>query len=103
MLDEGPYPYFLKTRIKSDHGHLDNRQASEFLAAMANKNLTTICLAHLSKNNNTPEKALRTLQETFSEKGIIPGKRPLIRILQRNVPTEIFNDLSNQAQLPLFS
>ncbi len=70
MLEEGGYPYFLKARIKSDHGHLDNRQASLFLADMANENLTTVCLAHLSKNNNTPQKALDTFHETFSEKGI---------------------------------
>lgn len=95
MLEEGPYPYFLKTRIKSDHGHLDNRQASEFLAEMGNKNLTTVCLAHLSKNNNTPERALKTLQETFSERGIEPGSMPGIRILRREVPTEIFNDIRN--------
>lgn len=102
MLDEGPYPYFLKARIKSDHGHLDNMQASAFLAEMANENLKTVCLAHLSKNNNTPEKALTTLHESYSEKGIMPGNWPAIRILQRDVPTLIFNDLGNQTQLPLF-
>ncbi len=92
MLDEGSYPYFLKTRIKSDHGHLDNRQASEFLAEIATQNLTTVCLAHLSRNNNTPEKALDTLERIFTEKGIMPCNRPRVRILQRDVPTGIFSD-----------
>jgi phosphoribosyl 1,2-cyclic phosphodiesterase len=92
MLDEGAYPHFLKARIKSDHGHLDNRQASEFLAGMANHNLTTVCLAHLSRNNNSPELALETLQKTFSEKGIMPGYRPQVKILNRDVPTGIFSD-----------
>jgi phosphoribosyl 1,2-cyclic phosphodiesterase len=103
MLDEGPYPFFLKARIKSDHGHLDNRQASSFVAEMANENLKTVCLAHLSKNNNTPEKALKTLHDTFSEKGIMPANRPCIRVLQRDVPTEILNEIGNQPRLPLFA
>ena len=32
MLVTGQYPYYLRNRIKSDHGHLGNHQASSFLA-----------------------------------------------------------------------
>ena len=65
MLVNGKYPPYLKKRIQSDHGHLGNHQTSAFLADNIGDHLTHICLAHLSKNNNTPEKALQTLQQTF--------------------------------------
>lgn len=90
MLINGRYPWFLKKRIQSDHGHLGNRQASAFLAEIANPNLSHICLAHLSKNNNTPEKALQTLRETFFEKGIdLNGQ--FVTVLNRYAPTGIIN------------
>ena len=89
MLENGKYPYYLKARIKSDNGHLGNHQTSVFLADIINDNLSNICLAHLSKNNNTPEKALQTLQQTFSERGINFSGRQRILILNRNIPTEM--------------
>ena len=87
MLVNGSYPYYLKTRIQSDHGHLGNLQTSVFLADNVNDNLSHICLAHLSKNNNTPEKALLTLTRTFSEKGINMNGQSRISVLNRNTPT----------------
>jgi len=89
MLVNGSYPHYLKARIQSDHGHLGNHQTSVFLADIINDSLSHICLAHLSKNNNTPEKALQTLHQTFSERGINLNGQQRISILNRNIPTEI--------------
>jgi phosphoribosyl 1,2-cyclic phosphodiesterase len=89
MLENGRYPDFLKTRIKSGNGHLGNHQTSVFLADNFSKNLDHICLAHLSKNNNTPEKALQTLEQTFSERGIQMNSHLRISVLNRNKPNEI--------------
>ena len=89
MLENGSYPYYLKTRIRSDNGHLGNLQTAVFLADIINDNLNHICLAHLSKNNNTPEKALQTLLRTFSERGIRLNHRQTISILNRYLPTEM--------------
>jgi phosphoribosyl 1,2-cyclic phosphodiesterase len=89
MLVNGKYPYYLKARIQSDHGHLGNHQTSAFLAENFSDNLSIICLAHLSKNNNNPGIVLQTLQRTFSEKGIILNGQPRISILNRNTPTEM--------------
>ncbi|MBW6500978.1 MAG: hypothetical protein K0B05_06240 [Bacteroidales bacterium] len=79
----------MKARIQSDHGHLGNIQTSSFLADIINDDLDLICLAHLSKNNNTPEKVLQTLQQTFSERGIKLKDHQRITILNRNIPTGI--------------
>jgi phosphoribosyl 1,2-cyclic phosphodiesterase len=89
MLVNGRYPHFLKARIESDNGHLGNHQTSVFLADIINDNHSHICLAHLSKNNNTPEKALQTLHRTLSERGINLNGQQRISILNRNMPTEM--------------
>lgn len=58
MLVHGHYPAFLKQRIQGPYGHLSNGEAAELLAA--GNRLKWACLAHLSNNNNSPEKALQT-------------------------------------------
>lgn len=58
MLENGPYPVFLKERIRDENrGHLSNIAASECLKSLKNDISGTI-LAHLSEENNTPKKAL---------------------------------------------
>lgn len=89
MLINGGYPYYLKKRIQSDNGHLGNHQTSVFLADSISDKLNYICLAHLSKNNNTPERALQTLQSTFSERGIKLNEQQRILVLNRHTPTEM--------------
>jgi phosphoribosyl 1,2-cyclic phosphodiesterase len=89
MLLTGNYPPYLKARIRSDNGHLGNHQTSTFLAGAIHDNLSHICLAHLSKNNNTPEKAIQTLQQTLNENGIELNGRHRIVVLNRSIPTEM--------------
>jgi phosphoribosyl 1,2-cyclic phosphodiesterase len=89
MLMNGKYPHYLKSRIKSDRGHLGNHQTSSFLSDIISDNLIHICLAHLSKNNNTPGKALQTLLNTFSERGIRLNGHTRISILNRNLPNDM--------------
>jgi phosphoribosyl 1,2-cyclic phosphodiesterase len=91
MLDNGHYPHFLKARIKSDHGHLGNHQTADFLAENFNDDLIYIFLAHLSKNNNTPEMALQTIEKTFKKRGITLNERQRISILNRTAPTEMIS------------
>ncbi len=55
MLDNGNYPYHLKQRIRSGHGHLSNKQALELFVTHKAPHLTHLLLAHLSKNNNDPK------------------------------------------------
>jgi phosphoribosyl 1,2-cyclic phosphodiesterase len=89
MLISGSYPWFLKKRILSDHGHLGNHQTSSFLAENINDGLRHICLAHLSRNNNTPEHALGTLHKTLSDRGVTLNGHTSITVLNRDVPSEM--------------
>lgn len=61
-LRSGPYPYSLKERILSNAGHLSNDTAAAFAVRMAQYGTQEIVLAHLSKENNTPVRALDTVQ-----------------------------------------
>ncbi|HEY6007382.1 MAG TPA: MBL fold metallo-hydrolase [Geobacteraceae bacterium] len=54
MLLNGPYPWHLKQRIKSRHGHLSNSQSAALLDAIINPGLAGVFLAHLSEVNNDP-------------------------------------------------
>ena len=58
MLANGRYPYHLKKRISGNEGHLSNAQAAELFRKHRPAFMTHLLLAHLSKENNTPQKAL---------------------------------------------
>jgi len=61
MLRTGPYPVYLKRRILSDHGHLSNDACASLAAKLAGSGTRQIVLGHLSRENNTPAKAYRTV------------------------------------------
>jgi phosphoribosyl 1,2-cyclic phosphodiesterase len=66
MLWDGPYPWFLKKRIASGNGHLSNAQAFEMLETFAGDHLQCVFLSHLSKENNSPEIAYKTIEPLSS-------------------------------------
>ena len=73
MLLNGPYPEYLKARIRTDHGHLDNTDTARFLQEIYSRDLKYVFLCHLSKDNNTPGKALRAVREALEAKGVRIG------------------------------
>lgn len=87
MLEEGPYPYFLKKWIKSDIGHLSNMQASLCVLEHAPAKMKGLVLSHLSETNNTPKIALKSFN-LLKERSDL---HPKIFVSQRDVPTKIFN------------
>ena len=64
MLMDGPYPAWLKMRIRSPRGHLSNSDCCAFLPELAANGTRDILLAHLSAENNTPGTALRAALDT---------------------------------------
>jgi len=63
MLDVSSYPYVLKQRIKGPKGHLSNQMAGKTISSLINTGLKTVMLGHLSKENNFPELAYKTVVE----------------------------------------
>ncbi len=68
MLQNGPYPPYLKARISSDLGHLSNTQAGMIALEYASSKLKYVFLSHLSENNNTPEIAFRTFNTFIKQR-----------------------------------
>ncbi|ABN57821.1 MULTISPECIES: MBL fold metallo-hydrolase [Methanoculleus] len=62
MLENGPYPAYLKSRIRSKRGHLSNPDAARCLQRLADR-IHMAMLAHVSEINNTPEKVLLSALE----------------------------------------
>ena len=58
MLMKCNRPYFIKSRISSDYGHLNNEDCAYTLEAIVTSNTKEIILAHISQDANTYEKAL---------------------------------------------
>lgn len=58
MLLNGPYPWHLKQRIKSRHGHLSNNESATLLSEVLHSDLEALFLAHLSEVNNEPRLAV---------------------------------------------
>jgi phosphoribosyl 1,2-cyclic phosphodiesterase len=82
MLMDGRYPWFLKQRIASGHGHLSNRQAFELLDKHGGDHLKCVFLSHLSKENNTPEIAYNEIRQLES--------RFLVKLTSRYEAGEVF-------------
>lgn len=61
MLAFGPYPPRLRDRVGGGFGHLSNQQTAELAARLVGSRLGRIYLGHLSRSNNTPERALETV------------------------------------------
>lgn len=62
MLQVGPYPYHLKQRILSNHGHLSNENCGRMISEFLHDNIKHIFLGHLSHENNLPELAYETVR-----------------------------------------
>ncbi|MDR2455592.1 MAG: MBL fold metallo-hydrolase [Deltaproteobacteria bacterium] len=84
MLIDGPYPLWLKQRVRGRRGHLSNEQAAEALGHLLSPRLKTVALAHLSEVNNTPELALAAAL------GVPGTERLRVSAAGQWAPTELF-------------
>lgn len=66
MLENGPYPWMLKNRIRGGKGHLSNREALDLFTKHKPAFMSHLFLSHLSADNNCPE-TVHTLFETHAE------------------------------------
>lgn len=73
MLLTGRYPQMLKDRVMSEKGHLDNAVSAQFVADHYHEGLHYVFLCHLSKDNNTEDKALGTMRNALEARGLSVG------------------------------
>jgi phosphoribosyl 1,2-cyclic phosphodiesterase len=88
MLKIGPYPWYVKQRVMSRHGHLSNRTVGEFLSDDFDGTAQVLVLAHLSQTNNHPEVARLSAEEALDRR---PRRAPLqLHLASQFTPTPVF-------------
>lgn len=78
MLHRGPYPPYLKQRIRSNKGHLSNHDAGKVLSRLNRSEPMHVFLAHLSQQNNNPRLAQQTVTYFLSRAGCQIGEEVVI-------------------------
>lgn len=90
MVQNGPYPPFLKERILSGTGHLNNHDCGVAIAENMSEQLKNVWLCHLSEENNHPELARKTVESILRSYGIVAGADIRLEVLKRTTPTGPF-------------
>lgn len=92
VLKAGRYPYHLKKRILSDSGHLSNEAAADCLCRLSEDSdrRRRVLLAHLSKENNTPELAAVTVRNVLENHGILTGGRLQLDVVTRDHVSPVY-------------
>ncbi len=83
MLLNGPYSYDLKQRIRSNVGHLSNDECALTCAHLLNEGVKHIILAHLSNDNNTPDRAYTATYNTLISQGAKVDSDITLEVAQR--------------------
>lgn len=90
MLSGGNYPEFLKLRITGGEGHISNKDAANFIAENYHMELKFLALCHLSKHNNHPDLAYKTMENRLFNEGIRVGKDLQLHVLGRSTASPLF-------------
>ena len=91
MLMNGPYPIYLKKRVRGEGGHLSNLECSQLIRSIYHDSLKHVFLCHLSHENNTPDIAYRLAEKTLSELGTRIGVDGVVlSVLMRNQPSLVY-------------
>jgi phosphoribosyl 1,2-cyclic phosphodiesterase len=88
MLKVGPYPWHVKQRVMSRHGHLSNMATAGFLMEDFDGAAQVLVLAHLSETNNHPEIARLTAEQALAER--TRGERTALHVATQAAPTQVF-------------
>lgn len=83
MLMGGIYPAMLKHRIASQYGHLSNDDCATAVCRLLQTGTSQFILSHISKDNNFPELALQTVQNSLLAAGALPGRDLAVHVASR--------------------
>lgn len=89
MLQVGPYPYSLKMRILGNKGHLSNTSCADLIKEILHKDLKHLVLGHLSRENNFPQLAYRTVLDELEETKTWGTLDTRLMVASRDEPTEL--------------
>ncbi len=89
MLQVGPYPYSLKMRILGNKGHLSNTSCADLIKEILHKDLKHLVLGHLSRENNFPQLAYRTVLDELEKTETWGTLDTRLMVASRDEPTEL--------------
>ena len=89
MLQVGPYPYSLKMRILGNKGHLSNTSCADLIKEILHKDLKHLVLGHLSRENNFPQLADRTVLDELEKTETWGTLDTRLMVASRDEPTEL--------------
>lgn len=90
MLASGPYPAYLKRRVRGEGGHLSNAECAELLHDIYHPSLKHLFLCHLSEENNDPDLAYRTASKALVSEGAKVGTDVVLTVLMRGCPSLLY-------------
>lgn len=90
MLKNGSYPWPLKQRISSTRGHLSNDDAGLVLCETLEGKGEIVLLGHLSKDNNEPDLARRTVTNHLNLTGMDIDKDIRLEMTYRDKSTKLY-------------
>ena len=88
MLKTGPYPWVVKQRVMSRHGHLSNNATAGFLVDDYDGSAEVMVLAHLSEKNNHPGLVIHSANRAFEKRG--KGRPSELHLASQSEPTKVF-------------
>ena len=83
MLMDGPYPYDLKLRIRSNRGHLSNADSAALASDLAREGTRAFLLAHVSRENNDCALVLDEALSAISDPSVT------VAVASADEPTEL--------------
>lgn len=86
----GSYPWPLKRRVLGEYGHMSNDLAGTLLAEILKKGTEIVLLGHLSKENNFPELAYKTVENILKEKNIPIEEGITLNMTYRDKSTKVY-------------
>ena len=99
LLENGHYPYYLKSRIRGDKGHLSNLQALAIFTEHKSEFMSHLILAHLSKDNNCPKLVEELFSKHATNTHVSVASRycesPVYEVALNFVPTNLFVNENN--------
>ncbi|MBQ7977990.1 MAG: MBL fold metallo-hydrolase [Clostridia bacterium] len=69
LMSNPKYPLYLKQRILSNRGHLNNKDSAEAVLKMLGYGIRGLIAAHLSEENNTPDLVMKALNDIVARQG----------------------------------
>ncbi len=86
----GSYPWPLKRRVLSEFGHMSNDLAGNLLSKVLKKGSEIVLLGHLSKENNFPELAYKTVENILNENNIPINEGIILNMTYRDKSTKVY-------------